>query len=175
MISINHNDILMIYKSENNFKQRTAILIDGQNIYLSARTRGAKPDYSAVLNLMDSREITRAILYNVSPEGIDQSKFIYSMEKQGFEVKSKKPRILPDGSIKADWDMQIAIDALALADKVDIMVILTGDSDFIPLVHALKSKGVKVEILSFNENTGLDLMLVADKYMEITDKMLIYE
>ena len=124
---------------------------------------------------MDSRLITRAIIYNVSPEGIDQSKFVHTMEKLGFEVKSKRPRKLPDGSTKADWDMQIAIDALALADKVDIMVILTGDSDFVPLVNALKSKGVKVEIISFIENTGNELILAADKYLEVTINMLIYE
>ena len=165
----------MYQKTQNNFQQRTAVLIDGQNIYLSAKTRGAKPDYSAVIDSMDSRLITRAIMYNVSPEGIDQSKFVHTMEKLGFEVKSKIPRRFPDGSIKADWDMQIAIDALALADKVDIMVILTGDSDFVPLVYALQSKGVKVEIISFIENTGNELILAADKYVEVTDNMLIYE
>ncbi len=165
----------MYQKTQNNFQQRTAVLIDGQNIYLSAKTRGAKPDYSALIDLMNSRLITRAIIYNVSPEGIDQSKFVHTMEKLGFEVKSKRPRKLPDGSIKADWDMQIAIDALALADKVDIMVILTGDSDFVPLVYALQSKGVKVEIISFIENTGNELILAADKYVEVTDNMLIYE
>ncbi|KAF5412753.1 MAG: hypothetical protein C5S43_01380 [Candidatus Methanocomedens sp.] len=165
----------MYQQTQNNFQQRTAVLIDGQNIYLSAKTRGAKPDYSALIDSMDSRLITRAIIYNVSPEGIDQSKFVHTMEKLGFEVKSKRPRKLPDGSTKADWDMQIAIDALALADKVDIMVILTGDSDFVPLVNALKSKGVKVEIISFIENTGNELILAADKYVEVTDSMLIYE
>ncbi len=165
----------MYQQTQNNFQQRTAVLIDGQNIYLSAKTRGAKPDYSALIDSMDSRLITRAIIYNVSPEGIDQSKFVHTMEKLGFEVKSKRPRKLPDGSTKADWDMQIAIDALALADKVDIIVILTGDSDFVPLVNALKSKGVKVEIISFIENTGNELILAADKYVEVTDSMLIYE
>lgn len=165
----------MNYKSETNFRQRTAILIDGQNMYLSAKAKGAKLDYSAVLKTMDSREITRAIIYNVSPSGVDQSKFLRAMEMLYFEVKSKEPRKLPDGSIKADWDMQIAIDALALADKVDVIVILTGDSDFIPLIHALKSKGVRVEIMSFPETTGTQIISVADKYLEVTDKMLIYE
>jgi len=64
--------------------------------------------------------------------------------------------------------MQIAIDALALADKVDVIVILTGDSDFIPLIFALKSKGVKVEIMSFRISTGKEIISVADKYSEIT-------
>ena len=97
------------------------------------------------------------------------------MESMGYEVRSKRPRTLPDGSFKADWDMQIAIDAIALADKVDVMVILTGDTDFVPLVHALKSKGVKVEVMSFRETTGKELIEAADVYIEITDDMLIHE
>jgi len=152
-----------------------AILVDGQNIYLSAKAKHAKLDFNAIIRSMISREIVRAIIYNVSPKGVDQSKFIHAMENLGYEVKSKEPRELPDGSTKADWDMQIAIDALALSDKVDVMVILTGDSDFVPLVHALKSRGVKVEIMSFPVNTRDELMLAADKYLELTDKMLIYE
>lgn len=167
--------MLMLYKSEYNFRQRIAILVDGQNIYLSAKARGAKLDYGSIIKSMMSREIVRAIIYNVSPEGTDQSKFIRAVEMLGYEVKSKEPRRLPDGSLKADWDMQIAIDALALADKVDVMVILSGDGDFVPLIHALKSKGVKVEIMSFPETTGNDLMSAADKYIEITDKMLMYD
>jgi uncharacterized LabA/DUF88 family protein len=156
-------------------KQRVAFLIDGQNIYLSARARNAKPNYNAFMATIRGRAIVRAIIYNILPEGVDQSKFVYAMESIGFEIRTKRPRQLPDGSYKADWDMQIAIDAIALADKVDVMSIVTGDADFVPLVYALKSKGVKVEIMSFPENTGRELIDVADKYIEITDEMLIYE
>jgi uncharacterized LabA/DUF88 family protein len=155
--------------------QRVAVLIDGQNIYLSAKAKHAKPDYHKIMTAVNGREIVRAIIYNILPDGVDQSKFVYAMESMGYEVRSKRPRPLPDGSFKMDWDMQIAIDALALADKVDVMVILTGDTDFVPLLHALKSKGVKVEIMSFPETTGKELIDAADVYMEITDDMLIYD
>jgi uncharacterized LabA/DUF88 family protein len=155
--------------------QRVAILIDGQNIYLSAKARGAKPDYSRIMNVSNGRQVIRAIIYNILPDGVDQSKFIYAMESMGYEVRSKRPRPLPDGTFKADWDMQIAIDAIALADKVDVMVILTGDSDFVPLIYALKSKGVKVEIMSFRQTTGKELIDAADVYIEITEDMLIYD
>lgn len=155
--------------------QRGAVLVDGQNLYLSAKARGAKPDYNAIMNVINGRAIVRAIVYNILPDGVDQSKFIYAIESIGYEVRSKRPRPLPDGTFKADWDMQIAIDALALADKVDVMVILTGDTDFVPLIHALKSKGVKVEIMSFRETTGKELIEAADVYIEITDDMLIHD
>ncbi|MEM7828320.1 MAG: NYN domain-containing protein [Candidatus Aenigmatarchaeota archaeon] len=156
-------------------KQRVAVLIDGQNIYLSAKARGAKPDYGRILKVLNDRQVVRAIIYNIQPEGVDQSKFIFAVESMGYEVKSKRPRPLPDGTFKADWDMQIAIDALSLADKMDVIVILSGDVDFVPLVHALKSKGVKVEVMSFPENTAKELIDAADVYMPITDDMLIYE
>jgi uncharacterized LabA/DUF88 family protein len=155
--------------------QRVAILVDGQNIFLTAKGKGAKPNYRSMLDRLNGRNIVRAILYNIEPDGVDQSKFKYSVENMGYEVKSKRPRPLPDGSHKADWDMQIAIDALALADKVDVMVILTGDTDFVPLVYALKTRGVKVEILSFRENTGHELIESADVYIPINAEMLIKE
>jgi uncharacterized LabA/DUF88 family protein len=155
--------------------QRVAVLVDGQNIYLSAKARRAKPNYSKLMSAVNGREIVRALIYNILPEGVDQSRFVQAMVGMGYEVKSKRPRPLPDGSSKADWDMQIAIDALALADKVDVMVILTGDSDFVPLVHALKSRGVKVEIVSFRETTGRELIEIADTYYEINDEMLMVD
>jgi uncharacterized LabA/DUF88 family protein len=155
--------------------QRVAVLVDGQNIYLSAKARGAKPDYNKIMNVVNGREVVRAIIYNILPDGVDQSKFIYTVENMGYEVRSKRPRPLPDGTFKADWDLQIAVDAIALAEKVDVMVILTGDSDFVPLIHALKSKGVKVEVMSFPEDTGRELIEASDVYMAIKNDMLIYE
>jgi len=155
--------------------QRVAVLVDGQNIWMSARARHAKPNYNKIMSAVNGREIVRALIYNILPDGVDQSKFVYAMNNMGYEIKSKRPRPLPDGSFKADWDMQIAIDAIAISDKVDVMVILTGDTDFVPLVHALRSRGVKVEIMSFRETTGRELIDVADKYYEITDEMLIHD
>lgn len=155
--------------------QRVAVLVDGQNLYLSAKARGAKPDYGKIMSAVNGRQVTRAIIYNICPEWVNQGRFVYAVESLGYEVKTKAPRPLPDGSFKADWDMAIAIDALALASKVDAMVIMTGDSDFVPLVHALKSKGVKVEIMSFRETTGRELIEVADKYSEISNEMLIVD
>jgi uncharacterized LabA/DUF88 family protein len=155
--------------------QRVAILIDGQNVYMSAKSKGARLDYSKIMEVVDNRVIVRAIIYNIAPDGVDQSKFVYTVEGMGYEVRSKRPRLLPDGSFKADWDMQIAIDALSLADKVDVMVIVTGDGDFVPLLYALKSKGVKVEVMSFPENTSHELMEASDEYKRITEEMLIYK
>lgn len=155
--------------------QRVAVLVDGQNMYLSAKAMGAKPNYGKIMDVINGRQIVRAIIYNILPDGVDQSKFIHAIEGIGYEVVSKSPRPLPDGSFKADWDMQIAIDALALASKVDVMVILSGDTDFVPLIHALKSKGVKVEVMSIPRTTGKELIEAADIYTEIRDDMLIHD
>jgi len=163
----------MTNKSQGQFQgQRVAVLVDGQNIYLSAKSHGAKPDYMALLKLIEGRQVIRALIYNILPEGVDQSKFVNAVESMGYEMRTKKPRRLPDGSLKADWDMQMAIDALALADKVDVMVIISGDADFIPLIHALRSKGVKAEIISFRCDTSKELVDAADSYTDITDNML---
>jgi len=152
--------------------QRVAILVDAQNIYLSARARGAKPNYRKIMERINGRQVVRAIVYIIQSEGADVRSFIQALESMGYEVRSKKPRPLPDGTHKADWDMQIAIDALSLADKIDVMVILSGDSDFTPLVYALKSKGVKTEIMSFRETTGRELIEAANEYVQLNDEVL---
>ncbi len=153
--------------------QRVAILVDGQNILISAKERGAKPDYKKMLEKINGRQVVRAITYIVETKGGNIEKFKTAVKHLGFEIKSKKPKTLPDGSTKADWDMGIAVDALSMADKVDVITLITGDGDFEALVYALKGSGVKVEIMSFPETTAGELIKAADEWFPITNEMLI--
>ncbi len=143
-------------------EQRIAILVDNQNIFLYSKSLNMRPDYGRILKAVEGRKIIRAIIYSIQPELTDQSKFFYAVENMGYEIKSKAPHLLPDGTHKADWDMEIAIDALALAEKVDTILIVSGDGDFIPLCWALKAKGVKVESMSFVRIASSELMKIVD-------------
>jgi len=96
------------------------------------------------------------------------------LRQNGYEIKTKLLRTRSDGSSKADWDMGIAIDAVNLADKLDIIVIVSGDGDFIDLVDHLKSRGVHVEAISFSESTNDDLIKTVNYHIPIDNKLLIY-
>ena len=155
--------------------QRVAVLVDGENILLSARGRNAKPDYEKILEKINGRHLVRAITYIVDTHGGNIEKFKTAIQYLGYEIKSKSPKILPDGSKKADWDMQIAIDAMSLAAKVDVITLITGDGDFEALIHALQSQGVKVEVMSFPETTAYELKIIADEWIPITNEMLMFD
>jgi uncharacterized LabA/DUF88 family protein len=79
---------------------------------------------------------------------------------------------------KADWDVGLAMDAVILADKIDVAVLVSGDGDFVPLVEYLRiSKGLKVEVMSFGRSTSAKLKETVDVFIDLEDdpkKFLIY-
>jgi uncharacterized LabA/DUF88 family protein len=109
----------------------------------------------------------------VQTPDIDQTSFLNILDAIGFEIKSKDLRLRPDGTAKGDWDMGIAIDSVAMANRLDVVVLVSGDGDFVDLVNMLKSRGVIVEVLSFPNNTSEDLKIAATLYVPL-GKNVIY-
>jgi uncharacterized LabA/DUF88 family protein len=117
--------------------------------------------------------LLRAFAYIVQTPDIDQKNFIEMLTYNGFEVKSKELKVRPDGSTKGDWDMGIAIDAIGLADKVEVIILISGDGDFSSLAGMLRSRGVRVEVMSFPASTADELVKAVDAFYPITQKLLI--
>jgi len=141
--------------------------------YSAKHLRNAKLNYAKLMDkAVRGRQLIRAICYVVNNADIDQSSFTDMLKSNGYEIKSKELRIRADGSSKADWDMGMAIDAVALAEKLDTLVIVSGDGDFIDLVHYLQSKGVFVEAISFPKSTNEDLTKAVDLYTPIEADLL---
>ena len=155
--------------------QRVAVLVDVQNMYYSAKKiYSSKVSFRRLLPaLMRNRKLVRAIAYTVEKEGTDQEKFYEVLRRSGFEIKRRDLIVRSDGSRKGDWDMGIAIDAISLVDKVDVVVLVTGDGDFVALVNMLKGRGVRVEVASFRESTADNLMAATDEHFSIDGRMLV--
>ena len=158
------------------FSQRLAILVDVQNMFYSAKHQhNARLNFARLLEAVDrGREITRAIAYVVRSPEVDQSKFLGMLRGLGFEVKSKDLRVRADGSAKGDWDMGIALDAVVIADRVDVVCLVSGDGDFVDLVDLLKARGVRVEVYSFRPSTAEELIQAATEFHEIGPDLLLY-
>ena len=157
--------------------QKVGVFVDVQNMFYSA-----KHQYQARLNfarLLDSavkgRRLIRAIAYIVHTKGIDQDNFIDMLSRTGYEVKSKELKVRLDGTAKGDWDMGIAIDSISLLDRLDTMVLVSGDGDFVDLVNMLKGRGVRVEVMSFPKSTADELTKAATQYYPIESNLLIKE
>lgn len=153
---------------------RLGLFVDVQNVFYGARKFNAKLDFDRLLTTtINNRRLTRAFAYVVISSEVDQSGFLTMLQHKSFEVKSKNLRLRSDGSAKANWDIEMTIDMLSLADKFDVIALVSGDGDFVPLINILKTIGPLVEVYSFPHNTSKDLMESADRYIAIDKSMLI--
>lgn len=156
-------------------KERIAIFVDSQNLYYSARMGyAAKVNYEKLLKLItENRTLIRAYAYIVQPPDGDVKPFAMSLEHIGYIVKIKDVRTRSDGSAKANWDMGMALDILGILDRVDTIVLASGDGDFVPLVDFIKTKSKRVEIFAFAENTAYDLKEKADKFEPLGENIIL--
>ncbi len=151
--------------------QRVGMLVDIQNLYYSARVLyNKKVNFKNMLvSSVENRKLIRAIGYGISTEEAQEDKFFDALEKLGFEVKTKDLQIFAGGQKKGDWDVGIAIDAIKLAQRVDVIIIASGDGDYIPLVEYIQSTtGCRVEGVSFGESTSMRLIESLDDFLDLS-------
>ena len=150
--------------------QRVAVLIDTQNMYHSAKhLHGARLAFGKVMDaIAGGRSIVRAIAYVAKSKTGEEQGFFDALEEMGIELKVKDVQEFSSGAKKADWDVGMAVDAVKLAEKVDTIILMTGDGDFVPLVEYLHGKGVIVEVAAFAESTNAQLKVVCDRFYDIS-------
>lgn len=150
--------------------QRVGIFIDTQNLYHSAKNLyKRKVNFKAVVEeVLSKRILIRNIAYVITSEAGDEKGFFEALEKMGIETKTKDLQVFAGGAKKADWDVGLAIDAIKMAPKLDTVILLTGDGDFIPLVEYLRTKeGCQVEVASFRKSTSGKLVEAADDFIDL--------
>ncbi len=153
-------------------EQRVGVLVDVSNMYHSAKNLFSKKvNFREVLKeAVSDRKLIRAIAYAIRTESEEETPFFEALSQQGFEVKMKDLQIFAGGAKKADWDVGISMDAIKLGDKLDVIVIVSGDGDYIPLVSYLQNtKGCIVEIAGFRQTTSSALIEVADDFLNLSE------
>jgi uncharacterized LabA/DUF88 family protein len=159
-------------------EQRVEVLIDVQNLYYSARNLySQKVNFSEVLKTgVAGRKFIRAFAYVVRTKTGEEKPFFDALTKLGIETRVRDLQEFYGGAKKADWDVGIVIDAIRTAASLDVIVLASGDGDFIPLVEYLKNQGKRVEVLSFGKTTSLKLKEAADEFIDLDlepDKFLL--
>ena len=160
-------------------EQRVGVFIDTQNLYHSARNLyQARVNFGAVLkDAVAGRKLVRAVAYVITTEAGDEKNFFEALGKLGIETKTKDLQIFAGGAKKADWDVGLAVDAIKMSPRLDSVVIVSGDGDFIPLVEYLQTIGVQVEVVSFGKSTSGKLREVVDDFVDLSldpDKYLMH-
>lgn len=151
--------------------QRVGIFIDTQNLYHSAKNiYKAKVNFGNVVkDALAGRELTRAVAYVISTESGEEQSFFDALGRAGIETKTKDLQIFAGGAKKGDWDVGLAVDAIKLAPKLDTIILISGDGDFVPLVEYLKNHGNQVEVASFGKSTSARLAEVADDFIDLDE------
>jgi uncharacterized LabA/DUF88 family protein len=152
-------------------EQRVGVFIDTQNVYHSARNLyQARVNFGAVLKeAVAGRKLVRAVAYVITTEAGDEKNFFEALSKLGIETKTKDLQIFAGGAKKADWDVGLAVDAIKMSPRLDSVVIVSGDGDFIPLVEYLQTIGVQVEVVSFGKSTSGKLREVVDDFVDLSE------
>ena len=133
-----------------------ALFIDGANLHATAKTLGFDIDYRRLLKEFQSRgTLLRAFYYTAIIEDQEYSSIrplIDWLDYNGYTVVTKAMKEFVDANgrrkIKGSMDIELAVDAMQLADHIDQMVLFSGDGDFRPLVEAIQRRGVRVTVVS---------------------------
>jgi uncharacterized LabA/DUF88 family protein len=157
-----------------NSNDRVAIFIDGENIHYSAKHLNMRLDYLKLCRkLAGSRRLVRSYFYTaVSNQSEGKIDFINFLKLNGFAVVTKEIKSFNemDGggrNVRGLLDMEMAIDVLELSDRLDTVILCSGDGDFKPLVLALGRRGIHVEVCALREMTSTDLIASADVYTDL--------
>ena len=157
--------------------QRVGVFIDVPNLYHSAKNLyQAKVNFKEVLKTaVAGRQLIRALAYSIKTEGGEENAFFEALSKVGIEMKVKDLQIFPGGMKKGDWDVGLAVDAIKLCGKLDAIVLVTGDGDFVPLVEYLKIKsGCQVELIAFGRSASGILREEVDDFVDLSQDMKRY-
>ncbi|MGL4443416.1 MAG: NYN domain-containing protein [Alsobacter sp.] len=136
--------------------ERTALFIDGANLYATAKALGFDIDYKRLLKEFQGRgNLLRAFYYTALIEDQEYSSIrplIDWLDYNGYRVVTKPTKEFVDSTgrrkVKGNMDIELAIDALELAPFINHMVLFSGDGDFRSLVEAMQRRGVRVSVVS---------------------------
>ena len=154
--------------------QHVGVFIDVQNMYYAARQLKGKLDFDALLQTaVRDRRLIQTTAYVVESKEIDQSGFIAMLQQRAITVRRMTLKVRSDGSMKGNWDMEMALDILDAAPNLDVVVLVSGDGDFTSLVKRVKSMGPRVEVVGFPRNTAKSLLEAADRFQALDRKFMI--
>jgi uncharacterized LabA/DUF88 family protein len=155
-----------------NSLERVAIFLDFHNLFPAMRDCGGQLNLIRLRDyLSEGRHLLDTFLYiGTRPSRMEADLALHhQLRLQNFFVRTKIARIKADGSLKCDFDVDMAVDALEFARNVrpDIVVLGTGDRDFCVVAERLRLMGVRVEVASTRETVSAELLATAHDFIDL--------
>lgn len=166
----------MFYRDE-----RLALFIDGANLYAAAKALGFDIDYKLLRQeFMRRGKLLRAFYYTALLENDDYSPIrplVDWLHYNGFSMVTKPAKEFTDSQgrrkVKGNMDIELSVDAMELAPRVDHIVLFSGDGDFRPLLESLQRQGVRVSVVSTIRSSppmiADELRRQADNFIELDE------
>jgi len=151
---------------------RVGVFVDVANVELGADRLRARIDWGKVLRMLTrDRQLVRAIAYAPVHDdpGVSREtqRFVEPFLDKGYKITTKPLKRFADGSVKANVDIELALDVVNMLDRLDVVCLVSGDGDFEPLVVAAQNRGVRVEVVSVGSSTASSLRQAADRHIDL--------
>jgi uncharacterized LabA/DUF88 family protein len=162
-------------------EERTALFIDGTNLYAAARALGFEIDYKRLLELFSGKaHLVRAFYYTALLEDQDYSPIrplVDWLDYNGYTMVTKPAKEFTDSQgrrrVRGDMDIELAVDMMEIAEKIDHAVLFSGNGDFRRLVEAVQRRGVRVSVVATVRSPSPmiadDLRRQADVFIDLRD------
>lgn len=157
-------------------QQRAAVFVDVPNIVYAADRIGVEIDWGKVLNFLTrNRQLVRATAYapvtDDPRQRMEMQRFVQPFYNLPYRILTKPLKRFGNGEIKANFDVELAIDVITMADRLDVVCLVSGDGDFRRMVELAQVKGSRVEVLAFSSSTAGELRTVCDDYIDFTQHL----
>jgi uncharacterized LabA/DUF88 family protein len=151
---------------------RAGVFVDAPNVVYAAESARVTIDYGRMLDFLGrGRELVHAIVYApVTEESgyrFEGQRFVAPFLGKGYKLVTKPLKRFPDGTAKGNFDIELAIDIVTMSQRLDVVILISGDSDFSRLVELIQSRGVRVEVVAFAANVSWELVQMADVFIDI--------
>ncbi len=157
--------------------KKVAVFIDVQNIQQVFEKQGAEIRYDKLKEYLEKKYkqenaevIKLTALIPLRDMDENRLKLIDAISLSGYRVLSKMAKDRPDGTIKANMDVEMALEIVCMSEYVDEIVIVTGDSDFEPLIHYLSRHGKKILLIGPGRGpTAIEIIRAADEFENLDE------
>lgn len=154
---------------------RVGVFVDVANVELGADRARIRLDWGKVLRLLSrDRQLIRAIAYSPVHDdphvSRETQRFVEPFLDKGYKIVTKPLKRFADGTIKANVDIEMALDVVGMLDRLDVVCLVSGDGDFEPLVVAAQNRGVRVEVVAMGNSCANQLREASDAFIDLQAK-----